>query len=206
MNQGTPEWLAARAGHVTASRFKDVLAKARSGSGGEAATRRAYKMQLVTERLTGQPCETYKNAAMEWGTATEPYARAAYETERGLMVDESGFLPHPTVQWVGASPDGLIGADGGCEIKCPANSVVHVETLAGGMPLEHRAQVQGTLWVTGRAWWDYISFDPRMPPKLRLYIERVKRDEEYIKRLADEVSGFLVEVEKMRQQVEMFAG
>lgn len=204
MNQGTPEWLAARAGHVTASRFKDVLAKLKSGSG-EAATRRAYRLQLVTERLTGQPCETFKNAAMEWGTATEPFARAAYETAKALMVDEVGFLPHPTMQWVGASPDGLIGDDGGCEIKCPAASTVHVETLAGGMPSEHRAQVQGTLWVTGRQWWDYISYDPRLPPKLQLYVERVKRDEDYITKLADEVAAFLIEVEKMRQQVELFA-
>lgn len=197
MNQGTPEWLAARAGHCTASRFCDVLARLKGG--GEAASRRAYKLQLVTERLTGMPCESYKNAAMEWGTATEPFARAAYETARGLMVDEVGFIPHPEVQWVGGSPDGLIGDEGGIEIKCPHNSVVHVETVSGGMPSEHRAQVQGLMWITGRQWWDFVSFDPRMPDKLQLYVERVKRDRDYIKNLESEVAKFLDEVDKQHE-------
>lgn len=194
MNQGSPEWLSARAGHCTASRFKDVLAKIKTG---EAASRRNYRVQLVTERLTGTPCDSYSNAAMEWGTATEPYARAAYEAARTLMVDETGFLLHPDVPFVGASPDGLVGDDGGCEIKCPYQSTVHVETLEGGMPSEHRAQVQGTLWVTGRAWWDYISFDPRMPAHLQLYVERIERDQAYIDTLAAEVAKFLAEVDAM---------
>lgn len=198
MNQGSPEWLAARAGHCTASRFKDVLAKIKTG---ESASRRNYRIQLVTERLTGRPCDSYTNAAMEWGTATEPFARAAYEGARSLMVDEAGFLAHPSVLWVGGSPDGLIGKDGGCEIKCPHQSTVHVETLEGGMPTEHRAQVQGILWVTGRAWWDFISFDPRMPEHLQLYIERIERDEAYIATLAAEVERFLGEVEAMAQRL-----
>lgn len=199
MNQGTPEWLAARAGHCTASRFADVLARLKGG--GEAAGRKAYKLQLVTERLTGQPVETYKNAAMEHGTLTEPFARAAYETVRELMVDETGFLLHPSMEWVGGSPDGLVGEEGLIEIKCPYNSVVHVETLTGGMPTEHRAQVQGLLWITGRQWADFISFDPRMPEKLRLYVERVQRDDDYIKALAEEVEKFLAEVDKQHQWI-----
>lgn len=198
MNQGSPEWLSARAGHCTASRFKDVLAKIKTG---EAAGRRNYRIQLVTERLTHRPCESFTNAAMEWGTATEPHARAAYETAKALMVDEAGFLHHPDVLWVGASPDGLIGKDGGCEIKCPHQSTVHVETLEGGMPPEHRAQVQGVLWVTGRQWWDFVSFDPRMPTHLQLYVERVERDEAYIATLAAEVERFLSEVEGMCERL-----
>lgn len=194
MNQGSPEWLAQRAGHCTASRFKDVLAKIKTG---ESASRRNYRIQLVTERLTGRPCDSYSNTAMEWGTTTEPFARAAYEGARTVMVDETGFLLHPEVPYVGASPDGLVGADGGVEIKCPYQSTVHVETLEGGMPPEHRAQVQGTLWVTGRAWWDFISFDPRMPAHLQLYVERITRDEDYIATLAAEVTKFLAEVDAM---------
>lgn len=194
MNQGSPEWFAERAGHVTASRFKDVLAKIKVG---EAAGRKNYRVQLVTERLTGRPCESFTNAAMEWGTATEPHARAAYESARGLMVDEVGFLHHPEVLWVGASPDGLIGAEGGCEIKCPHQSTVHVETWDSGMPTEHRAQIQGTLWVTGRKWWDFISFDPRMPEGLQLYVERIERDEKYIEALYVEVELFLGQVGAM---------
>lgn len=195
MNQGSQEWLAERAGHVTASRFKDVLARGKSGA--ESVSRKNYRTQLVTERLTGRPCESFTNAAMEWGTATEPHARAAYETARSLMVDEVGFIRHAVTPWVGASPDGLIGKDGGCEIKCPYQSTVHIETWDCGMPSEHRAQVQGTLWVTGRKWWDYLSFDPRMPEGLRLYIERIERDEDYIKTLELETVKFLVEVDAM---------
>lgn len=192
IEQGTPEWLALRAGHVSASVFKDVLAKTKTG---EAAVRKALRLKLVTERLTGQPVETYKNGAMEWGTNTEPLARLAYEAKSGNLVEEEGFLLHPTIKWVGCSPDGLIDSDGGLEIKCPFNSCVHVQTLEEGMPPEHKAQVQGAMWVTGRDWWDFVSFDPRMPAGLQLHIERVIRDVEYIKTLEEEVVRFLGEVE-----------
>lgn len=198
MNQGTPEWLAARAGHCTASKFKDVLAKGKSG---EAITRRNYRLQLVTERLTGLPCETFKNAAMEWGTDQEPFARMAYEAHTATIVEETGFLLHPEFAWVGASPDGLIGSDGGVEIKCPQQSAVHVETLTTKMPSEHKGQIQGTLWITGRQWWDFVSFDPRMPVNLQLYVERVTRDEDYIKALAEEVTKFLFEVEGLESNL-----
>lgn len=194
ISQGSAEWLADRAGFCTASRFKDVLAKIKAG---EAASRRTYRLQLATERLTGQPCETFKNAAMEWGTATEPFARAAYEAARTVMVDETGFLRHPTVQFVGCSPDGLVDRDGGVEIKCPHNSMVHVETLESGMPTEHRAQVQGAMWVTGRAFWDFVSYDPRLPSHLQLYVERIDRDEAFIAALSTEVAHFLNEVDAM---------
>jgi putative phage-type endonuclease len=182
--QGTDEWRAARAGKITASRLCDVMAKIKTG---EAATRRAYRWELLTERLTGLPCESYTNRAMEWGTAHEPEAREAYEAETGNLVEQVGFLLHPDYPMVGCSPDGMIGKDGGLEIKCPHSSVVHVQTLKGGMPSEHKPQVQGTLWITGRTWWDFVSFDPRMPEGLRLYVERIQRDEAYIAELAAEV-------------------
>lgn len=192
--QGTPEWLAMRAGHATASCFKKVLAKVKSG---EASDRRNYRTQLVTERLTGTPVESYKNAAMEWGNAMEPDARRAYEAHSGTIVDEVSFLLHPEVKWCGGSPDGCLDDDGLIEIKCPYVSTVHVETLQLGMPSEHRAQSQGLLWVTGRQWVDFVSYDPRMPEHLRLYVERVQRDDKYIEALAAEVRTFLAEVEKM---------
>ena len=197
--QGTVAWLAERAGHCTASRFKDVLAAIKVG---EAATRRNYRMQLVTERLTGIPQESYHNAAMQWGTDTEPYAREAYEIETGDVVEQAGFLPHSDMPWVGCSPDGLLGIEGGIEIKCPERSVIHVETLQGGsVPTEHVAQIQGSMWVTGRRFWDFVSYDPRMPEKLRLYIQRVKRDDEYIANLAKQVALFLAEVDKLHKQL-----
>lgn len=194
MNQGTPEWLAARAGHVTASRLGDVMATVKVG---EAAGRVKYRWQLVTERLTTLPADQYENEAMRWGKEQEPFARMAYEAKTGRLVEEVGFIPHPTKPWIGCSPDGLIDGDGGAEIKCPFNSVVHVQTLHGGMPPEHRPQVQGGMWITERDWWDFISFDPRMPAdELRLYVERIPRDDVYIKRLAEATDKFLEEVDK----------
>lgn len=197
--QGSEAWALARAGHCTASRFADVLAKIKTG---EAASRRNYRLQLVTERLTCQPVEGYKNAAMEWGNEQEAAARDAYEARTGVLVDQAGFLTHPNVEWCGASPDGLIGSDGAIEIKCPFVSTVHVETLlAGGAPSEHTAQIQGLLWVTGRAWCDFVSFDPRMPEGLQLFVARVLRDEAYITALAAEVNRFLAEVGELTEQL-----
>lgn len=190
--QGTEAWLADRAGHATASRFKDVLAKIKTG---EAATRRGYRVQLVTERLTGLPVEGYRNAAMEHGTVTEPFARMAYEEKTGEIVQEAPFMKHATMAWCGASPDGLVGNTGMVEIKCPYASTVHVETLMGKMPTEHMAQIQGNLWINGREWCDFISYDPRMPEHLRLYVQRIERDDAYITNLAEQVAAFLAEVE-----------
>lgn len=196
--QQTADWLKARAGHATASRFKDVLAKIKTG---EAATRAKYRIQLVTERLTGLPVEGFKNNAMAWGTEREPEARMAYEVETGQIVQEFGFILHPDVQWVGASPDGFVGADGMVEIKCPYESTVHVMTLTDGMPTEHTAQIQGNLWVNGRKWCDFVSYDPRMPEGLQVYRQRIERDDKYIAKLAEEIQDFLLGVSKVHQQL-----
>jgi putative phage-type endonuclease len=196
--QGSNEWLAERAGCVTASCFKNVLAKIKSG---EASTRRNYRLVLVTERLTGQPLETYENEAMRWGKAQEPFARMAYEESTGYIVEEVGFLKHPSIEWCGGSPDGCIDDDGLIEIKCPYVSTVHVETLQSGMPSEHMAQCQGNLWISGRHWIDFVSFDPRMPPHLQLYTERVRRDDRYIAILETEVHAFLKEVNALHMKL-----
>ena len=198
MDQGSVEWFQARAGRATASRFKDILAKIKSD---EAAVRKNYKAQLVVERLTGLAQETYTNAAMQYGTETEPLARAAYEFRSDNPVQEIGFIQHQELL-AGCSPDGLIGVDGGCEIKCPYQSAVHIETLLNSMPPEHMAQIQGSLWITGRQWWDFVSFDPRMPAHLQLYINRVERDEKYIANLETEVIAFLNEVSEMVGKLE----
>lgn len=196
--QGTPEWLQERCGHVTASEFSSVMAKIKTG---EAATRRSYRMRVVTERLTQQPVETYYNKAMEWGNAHQKDAMVAYEALSGTIVEEVGFIKHPTVAFVGASPDGLIGEDGGVEIKCPYSSVVHVETISNGMPPEHIAQIQGNLWVSDRQWWDFICFDPRMPEHLQLYIQRIERDEKYIEELVAEIGRFLAETDALYRRL-----
>lgn len=192
--QGTPEWLVERAGHATASRAADILARIKVG---EASVRRKYRIQLVTERLTGIPVQGYTNAAMLWGTQTEPEAREAYEMQTGELVDQVGFIRHPQVMWCGASPDGCLQTDGLLELKCP-ESTTHLEWMdAERVPPEHIPQIMFQLWVTGRQWCDFVSYDPRFPQRLRLFIVRVKRDEKYIESLAAEVCNFLAEVDTM---------
>lgn len=191
--QRTPEWFAERAGCATASSFSDILAKVKTG---EAAVRRKYRMKLLTERLTGISVQGYTNAAMQWGIETEPQAREAYEMLTGEIVEEVGFIRHPAVAWCGASPDGLVGDDGLLEIKCP-ESTTHLEWLdASRAPPEHVPQIQGQMWVTGRQWVDFLSFDPRFPEHLQCFLIRVLRDDAYIAMLQAEVEKFLAEVEK----------
>lgn len=197
MEQRSEEWFQARLGKATASRFKDVLATIKSG---ESASRRNYRAELVVERLTGQRNEVYQNAAMAWGTETELLAKVAYEVEAGVLVEEQGFIVHPELM-AGASPDGFVGEDGGIEIKCPFQTAVHIETLQKGMPKEHMAQVQGCMWLSGRKWWDFVSYDPRLPDDLQLYVERIHRDEKYISNLEESVTAFLQEVEDTVNQL-----
>lgn len=195
--QQSEQWFAQRLGKVTGSRFKDVLASIKNG---EAAARRNYRAQLVLERLTGAREETYTNTAMQWGNDNEPLARVAYEARTGLVVAEVDFINRESLQ-SGVSPDGLVGTDGGIEIKCPYQSAVHLDTLKNGMPPEHMAQVQGAMWVTGRQWWDFVSYDPRFPESLQLYVERISRDEIYIGNLEREVIKFLSEVDAEVEQL-----
>ena len=185
------DWYAARCGKATASRFKDVLARLKNGN--PAADRQKYLTELVVERLTGQPVPAYENAAMRWGTEQEAVARAAYEQRTGATVEETGFVAHDTLM-AGCSPDGLVDWDGLIEIKCPHNSAVHIETLLNGMPAEHTAQVQGQMWITGREWCDFVSFDPRMPEPLQLHVQRINRDPAFIADLKRQVAEFLAEV------------
>lgn len=200
--QGTPEWLADRCGFATASRFKDLLAKVKTG---ESASRRNYRAQLVAERLTGRPAESYSNAAMQWGTEQEPFARMQYESASAALVLETGFVPHPAIAFCGASPDGCIGDDGLVEIKCP-NTATHIDTLLGGMPSEHIPQIHGQLWITGRQWADFVSYDPRLPERMRLYVQRVQRDDVYIKKLEAEVRSLLDDVANTITQLERMHG
>ena len=193
LEQGSEAWHQARLGKVTASRVADVIAKTKSGP---AASRKNYLAELVAERLTGQPTEGFVNAAMKWGIDTEPQARAAYEFFRDETVEEVGFVEHPTIAMTGASPDGLVGDDGMAEIKCP-NTATHIDTLlTESIPGKYATQMQWQMACAGRAWCDFVSFDPRMPADLQLYVKRVERDEDAIKVLEEAVTGFLVELDQ----------
>jgi len=191
--QGSPEWFAARLGKVTASRVADVIAKTKTGWG---ASRANYMAELIAERLTGESAPAFTNAAMQWGTEKEPDARAAYEFRTDADVVQVGFVNHPTVAMSGASPDGLIGDDGLVEIKCP-NTSTHIDTLLGqSVPSKYITQMQWQMACTGRAWCDFVSYDPRMPEAMRLFVHRVERDAAMIASLEADVSAFLAEVEK----------
>lgn len=190
--QGTSAWLAERMGKVTASRLSDMMAKTKTGWG---ASRANYAAQLVAERLTGTPAETFSNAAMKWGTETEPQARAAYEFYSGLSVAEVGFISHPTISQSGASPDGLVGDLGLVEIKCP-QTATHIETLLGSIvPGKYNLQMQWQMACTNRAFCDWVSFDPRMPESMRLFTKRVDRDTPLIAELETEVKAFLADID-----------
>lgn len=189
--QGSPEWHQLRLGKVTASKVADVIAKTKNGY---AATRANYAAQLITERLTGLPTEGFTNAAMQWGTDTEPQARAAYEFNRAETVVEVPFVLHPSIGDTGASPDGLVGDYGLIEIKCP-NSATHIETLKGGtVPAKYITQMQWQMACTGRKWCDFVSYDPRLPEWCRFFCQRVERDDAMIADLEREVIAFLNEV------------
>lgn len=193
--QGSAAWLYERVGYCTASKFEAVMARTKAGK--PTAEREKYLMQLVVERLTGQPTDNFNNAAMQWGSEQEGASRMAYEAATGRMVEEVGFLKHPTLPMVGGSPDGLIGEDGGWESKSPYNSAVHLMTILNGMPAEHFAQVQGLMWITGRIWWDFQSFDPRLPAPLNRHCQRIHRDAGYINELVAKVAEFNAEVDVM---------
>lgn len=197
--QGTPEWLSARAGCVTGSRASDVLAKIKTG---EAAARRDYRTQLVAERLTGRPEESgFVNDAMRWGTEQEPFARMAYESETGNMVRETGFI-RMTDKYVGCSLDGDIDDFTGIvEIKCPKTSTHIGWMLAGKLPSQHVAQVTHNMMVTGAKWCDFVSYDPRLPDNLRLFIVRVNREDVDIDGYKKELDQFLAEVAETESQL-----
>lgn len=192
IEQGSIEWKRLRLGKVTASRVSDVVARTKSGP---AASRANYAAELVAERLSGEPAESFINAAMQWGTDQEPDARLAYEFRTDAEVEQVAFVPHPTIEMSGASPDGLVGNDGLVEIKCP-NTATHLETLiTGTIPGKYETQMFWQMACTGRQWCDFVSFDPRLPENMRLFVRRLPRDDARIAELENEVTGFLFEID-----------
>jgi len=191
LKQQSPEWFAARLGRVTASRVADVVAKTKSGP---STSRANYMAELVAERLTGTTAERYTNAAMQWGTDHEPEARRLYALIEA-EVDEVGFVQHPRIPMSGASPDGHVGEFGSVEIKCPLTAT-HIATLLGA-PVDgkYQTQIQWQLACSQRRWCDFVSFDPRLPPNMQIFVKRIERDPGRIAELEREVREFLAELD-----------
>lgn len=191
--QGSEGWMQQRLGKVTASKVADIIAKTKSGP---KASRANYMAALVVERLTGVPTEGYTNAAMQWGKDHEADARSTYEFMTNNEVELVGFVDHPSIKMTGASPDGFIGEDGLIEIKCP-QSATHIATLLGGsIDGEYITQIHWQMACTGRQWCDLVSFDPRLPASMRLFTQRVPRDDALIADLETNVNAFLAELDR----------
>lgn len=195
IEQRSDEWRAARAGRITASRFIDAIAMTQVDPGDvyksgpkkgqpkqrtSTATRDKYMREVVFERLAGAPSHEVGGRATQWGTEVESFAKEAAELETGHIITPGEFTTHPVYDFLGASPDGLISGSGGYESKCPMDEAVHINTLLYGMPPDHIPQVQGGMLVTGRLWWLFVSYDPRVPDPYRLYTQRIERDDAYI--------------------------
>jgi YqaJ-like viral recombinase domain len=197
--QNSAEWIWTRTGRITASRMCDLMATLKRG--GEAASRRDYRAQLIAERLTGKTEDRYLSKEMQFGIEQEPFARTAYEIRTDNTVDQAGFIFHPRLDFSGASPDGLIGKDGGLELKCPKTTTHLAYMAAGTVPEEHQYQMLWCMACADRGWWDFASFDPRLPEKLRLFIVRMPRDEARIGAIEREVLKLNIEVDNICTQL-----
>lgn len=199
--QRTESWFADRLGKVSASMVHAVMAKTRTGY---SATRQSYMDQLVVERITGQREEGFQSAAMAFGTEQEPFARAMLEMRRGVMVEEVGFIPHPTIPNCGASPDGLIGDDTCVEIKVPGNTAFFNFLLAqaadrdnpvAGIDAKYYAQIQLQLACTQRRQSLFVMFNPRLEERNQMVITTVQRNDTFIAEMESEIVKFLAELD-----------
>ena len=201
--QRSEEWYAARLGCVTGSRFHDVIAVGRDGK--PLAARETVITEIVLELITGKPGAMWSSKATRWGIEHEAEAREAYEIATGNMCTEVGFITHPLSQQIGCSPDHLIRTDGGGEIKCPLTPTVHLWTLLNGMPPEHVAQCQGGMYCTGRQFWDFVSYHPAFPPEMQIYVQRIERDDAYIRMLEDKLPNAVAEINlTVKQLIEKY--
>jgi len=200
IEQGSALWFAQRLGLVTSSRVADVVSKTKSGP---SASRKNYMMQLLCERLTGQREDSYTNGAMQRGIDLEPVARSAYELDRDVMVSQAGFVLHPEHPYTGSSSDGLVGDAGMVEIKCP-NTAQHIACIAAGKyDSKYYPQMQHQMWVAGRDWCDFVSFDDRLPDALQLFVCRVARDDKFITGMAADIQAFVNELDQLEQSMIM---
>lgn len=200
VEQKSDEWFAMRCGKFTGSRFQDVLAVSKS-SGKPLKARSDLIWTLATERIQGYQPQGATSFAMKWGVDNEPLAREAYELATSAFVEEIAFINHPKYDFVGVSPDGIIDDDGGLEIKCPKSPEIHLQRWLDGVPEEYVPQIQGAMWVTGRDWWDFVSYDPDTKDSFKLLVIRVARDQAYIDKLEKEVLQAEEEVKELINQL-----
>jgi hypothetical protein len=192
--QGSQMWAELRCGMVTASRAGDVMAVTKKGE--EAAARRNYRSELICEILTGVPYPQYVSKEMEWGIQQEPFARAAYEMQCDVLVEQIGFVLHPSISRFGCSPDGLVGEDGMIEIKCPAIGTHMAYLLGGDIPVEYGWQMWAELACTGRKWIDFVSFHPCFPEHLQLFVQRITPETADLRKFEAQVVRFNSEVDR----------
>lgn len=198
--QKSDQWFAARCGKFTGSRFADVLAKSKK-DGKPLKARQDLIWQLAAERIQGYQPQGASSYSMQWGNDAEPIARQAYELKTGEFVTEEGFIQHPEYDFVGISPDGVIGDDGLLEIKCPKSPEIHLQRFLNGVPDEYVPQIQGALWVTGRQWIDFVSFDPDTADEFKMLIIRVLPDYEFFAELEFEIVKAETEVQDLVNQL-----
>ena len=193
--QGSPQWHAARCGRVTGSRVADIVRKTKTGV---SKMRQTYAGELVAERLAGvQEGNGFTSGPMQWGKENEAQARQLYALMHDADPLTVGFVVHHSIDMAGASPDSLIGECGGLEVKCP-NTITHIETLRGApIDPDYFKQMQWNMACTQHAWWDYVSFDPRLPAEMQLHVQRVHRDPVVIAELENAVRAFLREVDEI---------
>ena len=196
--QRSPEWKQERCGRITASRFVDVLSTR--------GTRQRYARELAFERLSNAPMHSVSSRPLTWGIEVEPFHIEAFQLATGLIVASAGFITHARYPFIGCSPDGTIGTDSGVECKSPADETVQILTWLEGMPDEHKPQVQGSMFVTGRSHWHYSSYDPRQAEPYRLYVERIERDDTFIAYLSGSLLEFNKEVDAIVAAIKAKAG
>lgn len=200
--QASAAWIKARIGCLTASRMADVLAVSKR-DGKPLEARNKYLMELVAERMTDSAVDHFVTSDMQWGLDHEIEAKAAYGQVKNCDVDPAGFILHPSIEFLGASPDALIGVEGLCEFKCPRTTTHIAWMLAGVIPEQHKPQMAVQLLCTGRQWCDFMSFDPRLPPRQRVFIRRYEPTAEELDLIEIQAKLFLAEVEQLFQRVTM---
>lgn len=193
LEQGSEAWHRARLGIPTASRFKDIITPAK---GEKSKSYTAYLYELLAERVTGEKSDNFTSEWMQRGNELEPQARNAYEFLFEVEVEQVGFILNDEKS-IGVSPDGLIGADGGLEIKSPKASTLVQYMLEDKLPDIYKPQVQGNLWISDREWWDFVAYHPSMD----LFVKRVYRDETYIKKMQKHITEFTEELEEKYQWI-----